>query len=56
MMQERTINKESTIYTLLIEDFNAKVIKTKSGVSCVRKFVVWERSERGELLVEFIQE
>ena len=51
----QVMDQEKTKYTLLMGDFNAKVGKNMAGESCVGKFGVGERNDRGELLVNFAE-
>ena len=51
----QVMDQEKTKYTLLIGDFNAKVGKNMAGESCIGKFGVGERNDRGELLVNFAE-
>ena len=49
----KVLDEEKTKYTILMGDFNAKVGKKKDGESCMGKFGVGHRNERGEMLVNF---
>ena len=49
----KVLDVEKTKYTILMGDFNAKVGKKKDGESCMGKFGIGQRNERGEMLVNF---
>ena len=49
----KVLDEEKTKYTILMGDFNAKVGKKNDGESCMGKFGIGQRNERGEMLVNF---